>query len=195
MERDASWSYELPAAGADAAGIEEFVIETRDGERVGTVAAVVRRGDETFLVFGAGYGPAANRALPWEHVRRVDADAAVVELGLTRDALDEIAIALDRADRVEDGRADAVRVTDTPGGVPDYVETGDRAGPTDRPLLWASLGALALGLILLLAFVLLVTGGAGVWTLAAVAIAAAGVLALSGVLTLRVYRAPYDTRR
>jgi hypothetical protein len=42
----ATWTYQVPPAGADATGLEDYVVETREGEAAGTVIAFLDRDGE-----------------------------------------------------------------------------------------------------------------------------------------------------
>src|SRR5918992_5296135 len=96
-----SWTYEVSPAGADAAGLEDYMVATRDGEAVGKVVALVDRAGERYLVFDSGAPPVAKerRAARWEDVAEVDHDTLTITL---RTGLDG-AIELDPADEVEGG--------------------------------------------------------------------------------------------
>jgi hypothetical protein len=85
----ASWTYEVAPAGADVAGLEEYMVETRDGEAAGKVVAFVDRAGERFLVFDTGTPPVAKerRAVRWEDVAEVDHDTLTVTLRLGADRL------------------------------------------------------------------------------------------------------------
>jgi len=55
----ASRTYEVAPAGEGAAGLEEYLVETKDGEVAGKVVALVDRDGERFLLFDSGTPPIA----------------------------------------------------------------------------------------------------------------------------------------
>jgi hypothetical protein len=184
-----SWTYEVPPAGADAAGLEDYMVATRDGEAVGKVVALVDRAGERYLVFDSGAPPVAKerRAARWENVAEVDHDTLTITL---RTGLDG-AIELDPANEVEGGNADAVRVTElprdlAPPAVPDH-------GPIDRPTYAAGIALFALGLIALLALALAASATDFSWEFALFAIPV-GLIAAAGLAAYRAWREPYERR-
>jgi hypothetical protein len=77
----AEWTYELAPGAADARGIERFVVGTSDGERVGTVAALLRHGEDVYLAVEKSYPPLHDlRAVPWPDVAAVDDQEHAVRL-------------------------------------------------------------------------------------------------------------------
>jgi hypothetical protein len=50
----ATWTYQVPPAGADATGLEDYVVETRDGEAAGKVIALLDRDGERYVLFDTG---------------------------------------------------------------------------------------------------------------------------------------------
>lgn len=65
------WTYEVAPAGAPAAGLEEYVVETSLGAHVGKVTTLLRRGGDLFVAVERGMPPMTHdvRALPWNDVR------------------------------------------------------------------------------------------------------------------------------
>jgi hypothetical protein len=186
----ASWTYEVPPAGADAAGLEDYMVETLDGEATGKVVAVVERSGERYLVFDTGTPPVAKerRAARWEDVAEVDHDTLNVTLRLAARDL-ENALELDPANEIEDGDADAVRVTDlprhlTPTAVP-------KRGPTDRATYARAIVLFALGLLAL--FVLTLAAGATdfSWEFA-LFVVPAGLIVAAGIAVYRAWLQPYE---
>jgi hypothetical protein len=188
----ADWTYELAPGTADARGLERFVVETSDGERVGTVAALLRHGEDVYVAVERGYPPAHDlRAAAWEDVAAVDDQEHAVRLRIDADKL-ERELALDPAKKVEGGPADAVRLTELPGLLPTFVEPEETA-PPDRPALFVAIGlALAGALTLLLAAA--VQGRTGAWSLLLFLVPLV-LLAASVVLSFKVYRDPSARRR
>jgi hypothetical protein len=185
----ASWTYEVPPAGADAAGLEDYLVHTLGGQAAGKVVAVVDREGERFLLFDSGAPPFAKerRAARWEDIAEVDHDTLTVTL---RVRLDE-AIEVDPGKEVEDGEAEAVRVTDLPPGLtspalPDH-------GPTDRPTYVGAIILFALGLIALLAIALAASVDEFSWEFAFFAIPAV-LIAAASLLAYRAWREPYERR-
>jgi hypothetical protein len=195
----APWTYELPAAGGETGGLEEYVVYAADGEPVGKVTVVLEAEDDLYVVVDRGAPPVTHdrRALPWETVEAVDHSALAVTLARPAADLDD-ALELDPAKAVEPAsgeqraRAEAVRVTRLPESVMPITVSADAAGPADRPFLYG--GALGLGLLavfLVLAGVALITAGAGGWSLIAF-VAAAVVGSASLATAYRLWRRPYE---
>jgi hypothetical protein len=195
----APWTYELPAAGGETGGLEEYVVYAADGEPVGKVTVVLQAEDDLFVVVDRGEPPLTHdrRAVPWEDVESVDHSALAVTLA--RPASD-----LDRAPELDPGKAvqpdvgeqqahaDAVRVTRLPEDVMPLTVSAEAPRAADRPFLYG--GALGLGLLavfLVLVGVALVTAGAGAWSLIAFVIAS--VLGSASLATAyRLWRRPYE---
>jgi hypothetical protein len=185
----ASWTYEVPPAGADAAGLEDYMVETRDGEAVGKVVALLERGGERFLLFDSGAPPVAKerRAARWEDVAEIDHETLTITL---RTGLDE-ALELDPAREVEDGNAEAVRVTRLPRGL--AVPAVPERGPTDRPTYAGGIVLFAVGLVGLLVLALAASTAEFTWEFALFAIPILLIVAAAAVL-YRAWREPYERR-
>lgn len=188
MER-AAWTYELPPAAADAEGLEDYEVETVDGEPVGKVKVVLRHGDDLLLTVESGVPPARSklRAVSWTDVATVDHDAVTVYV--KRGALAR-AIELEHDKAAEGGAAEATRVTAVPQG-PAAVGTGTTTGPVDRP---SYLVALALGLFGVFAALALIALGTAtalgaLWALAVIPVA---LLLLAGLFMYRFFRRPSE---
>jgi hypothetical protein len=183
----ASWNYEVPPAGADATGLEGYVVETQDGETVGTVVALVALDGERFLVFESGMPPIAKepRAAPWDDIGDIDHDTLTIRL---KTMLAET-LHLDPANEVEGGGADAVRVTELPRELTPRVSP--ERGPTDRPTYAGGIVLFALGLVALLALALAASATDFTWEFALVAIPAV-LIVLAGVVVYRSWREPYE---
>jgi hypothetical protein len=186
----ASWTYEVPPAGADASGLEDYQVATREGETAGKVVALLEREHQRYLVFDIGAPPVApkRRAVAWDDVEEIDHDTLTVRLRLLSQEL-ESAIELDPENEVEGGGADAARVTKlprelTPSSSPDR-------GPTDRPTYAGALLLFALGLITLLGLALAASGTDFTWEFALFAVPAL-LVAGAVLLAYRAYRQPYE---
>ena len=59
--READWTFEIPSATADAAGIEDYQVESAVAEPLGKVKTLLRRDDELFLALEAGIPPLVKR--------------------------------------------------------------------------------------------------------------------------------------
>jgi hypothetical protein len=182
-------TFEVPPGGADSAGLEDYVVETSGGERIGTVVASVEQGGGRWLVVETGLPPVKRdrRAVPWNEIEEVDHDALVVRIAAAA------ARSLERlSEPGREGDASASRVTDLPEA-PSYVPTGDAAGPTDRSLtLIGALALFAVGLLALLAIVAVLSRhGRDTPFLIALVIPAA-LLAGSAILGYRLWRDPYS---
>jgi hypothetical protein len=128
VERRADWTYERAPAGASSAGIEGYDVEDGRGERLGKVTALVRHGDETWVVWSDGMPPLTGtpHGVLWDQVE-VDHDASLVELrpGAEVLLLDGGAVEAGKGD------ADAVRLVEPPDmpppAPPGTVGSVDRA--------------------------------------------------------------------
>jgi hypothetical protein len=186
----AAWTYQVPPAGADATGLEDYVVETREGEAAGKVIALLDRDAERYVVFDTGNPPLTRRrtAVPWRDVEAVDHDTLTVRLTLTERDL-ATSVELDPGNGIEDGEAEAVRVTQlprefTPSSTPEQ-------GPTDQPSYMGAIALFALGLIVLLGLVLVASSNDFNWVFALFVVPAL-FLAAAGVLAYRTFRDPYE---
>jgi hypothetical protein len=192
VEDDFPKTFEVPPGGADAAGLEDYGVELRGGERLGTIVDVVAEGDRRWLVVETGIPPLKRdrRAIPWSEIQHVDHDALVVTVAASTA---ETFQRLPEAGR--EGDAPARRVTESPDA-PSYVPTGDVAGPTDRnTLLFGALASFALGLLTLLAIIALLSRRGDhelVWGALAFPVV---LLLAAGILGYRLWRDPYARRR
>jgi hypothetical protein len=191
-EEDAPRAYEVPPGGADAAGLEDYVVETSGGDRIGTVVDSVEESGQRWLVVETGMPPFKRdrRSIPWSEIEDVDHDALVVTVAApSAESLSR----LPEAGREHD--APARRVTESPDA-PSYVPIGDVAGPTDRnTILFGALASFALGLLTLLAVIALLSRR-GDHELVWVALAVPVVLLLAAaILGYRLWRDPYARER
>ena len=190
----ADWTHEVAPAGADAAGLEEYLVESASGERIGKVQTLLRRDSELLVAVERGTPPATHdvRVFPWNEVAHVDHDALTVHLRVGDEAVEE-ALELDPDKGVEGAEADAVRVTEAPVEPGRYFEPAPGAGPVDRPTYAVALGLAAAGLFAFLVVVMATAGLDGDWKFALFAIPAL-LLAAAGAVGYRVWRAPYERR-
>jgi len=138
--READWTFEIPPATADAAGIEDYDVESAVGELLGKVKALVRRDSELFVALEHGPPPARRiRAVPWDEVTEVEHDSLTVRLRARADELHRYPV-LDASRAVEGGGAEAVRVTEVPDEQP-RAASPDEPEPVDRPSYLAALVA------------------------------------------------------
>jgi hypothetical protein len=186
----ADWTYEVAPAGADSAGLEGYVVEAGSGESVGTVRALLRRDDETYLAVTAG-SPAGRetRAVPWSDVDDVDHDSLTIRLAVPPDTFAE-ALELDPDKAVEGEGADAVRVTELPAQLRPSESPAAR-GPSDRPPYLAALGLGLAAVFSLLALVMAATVVDFDWEFVLFAIPVA-LFALAGLAGWRLLRRPYE---
>jgi len=181
-------TFEVPPGGADAAGLEDYGVELRGGERMGTVVGSVAEGDQRWLVVETGLPPVKRerRAIPWSEIEDVDHDALLVTVAASTT---ETFPRLPEAGREDE--APAHRVTESPEA-PSYVPTGDVAGPTDRSaLLFGALASFALGLLTFLAVIALLSRRGDhelVWGALAIPVV---LLVAAGILGYRLWRDPY----
>lgn len=189
--READWTFEIPPATADAAGIEDYQVESAVAEPLGKVKTLLRRDDELFLALEAGIPPLVQRirAVPWDEIGEIDHDSLTVRLLARADELHRYPV-LDAGHAVEGGGADAVRVTEVPDEERRTVSP-DEPGPVDRPSYLAALVAGLLGAFsALLAFVV-ITVTDGVWRFAVLAVPVS-LMVLGGVLAYRFFRRPSE---
>ena len=80
VEDDFPKTFEVPPGGADAAGLEDYSVELRGGERLGTIVDSVAERDRRWLVVETGLPPFKRdrRAIPWSEIQDVDHDALLV---------------------------------------------------------------------------------------------------------------------
>ncbi|HUP33228.1 MAG TPA: hypothetical protein VM184_09370 [Gaiellaceae bacterium] len=195
--RHAAWTYELPPAGADSEGLEDYEARTADGQHAGVVVGLVRRGGELFVLVDAGaMPPLIHRriAFRWQDVAEVDNDALVVQLAVARAGLEEAALALDPEQAVHGPGAEAERVTRLPAELMHAVPPGVE-GPAERgsAILLAVLAAAAPFSLFVIAALWIARGLSG-WEYALLAIPfvlGALTFALEGY---RLYREPHLAR-
>jgi hypothetical protein len=192
---DSPRTYDAPPAGAGATGVEDYVVEARDGARVGTVVTAIQQDGGRWLVVEAGTPPLRRkrRILPWADVQDVDHDALVVRLGLTERELED-APQVDKSSELEEGAQGerrAALAADSTGRVP----TGESAGPRDRSLWVVALASALLGVLALLgvviAFSLKDVGDTWAWALLVIP---AGLLGIAALTAYRLWRDPYERR-
>jgi hypothetical protein len=189
----AEWTYQVARGGEPAAGLDEYVVAAASGETVGKVQTLLRRGDELFLAVDRGSPPLTHdvRAVPWSAVERVDHQALSVRLRIGEDALAQ-ALELDPAKGVEDGDAEAVRVTELPPELRPSTDPGRAAGPVDRSTYVLAMGLGALGLLALLGVVVALTSEEEPGWVPVLFAVPAVLFVVSGALAYRTYRVPYE---
>ena len=190
----AGWTYQVPAAGESDAGLEDYVVETRSGEQLGKVRTLIRRGQELYVVVERGNPPLSHdlRAIPWEEAETIDHDSLALTLRLEKDEL-ERALELDPANQIENGEAEAQRVTELPPGLRQPSLPGSEAGPVDRPTYVAAISFFAIGLLAALGLALVITAIQEAW-LAALGVIPALFFIAAGVYAYRALRSPYQRR-
>lgn len=186
-----TWTYEVPAAGSDASGLEDYQVETSDGRPAGKVVALLARDGERLLAFDGGTPPLARdrRAVRWDDVEAVDHDTLTVRLRLLEREL-AAALELDPGKAVEDGEAEALRVTQLPRGMTRAQRPGVR-GPTDRGAYASGLALFAAALVALLALFVAAAATDFTWEFALFAVPAALFVA-SAIVAYRTFRQPYE---
>ncbi len=189
----ADWTYQVAPAGSPAAGLEEYVVEAASGVPVGKVTTVLAHGDEIYVAVERGQPPFTHdvRAVPRRDVERVDHSALTIRLRLSEQALDD-ALELDPDKGVEDGEAEAIRVTELPPELQPSSAPG-APGPVDRPTYVAALAFGAVGLFALLVLVIFALAVDFSWHFALFALPAV-LFALAGVYAYRAFRTPYERR-
>jgi hypothetical protein len=187
MAGQATWTYQVP--GADASGLEDYLVETGDGRPAGKIVALLERDGERYLAFDAGVPPLARerRAVRWEDVDAVDHDTLPVRLRLAEPQLAG-ALEPDPAGAVEDGEADALRVTQLPRELTPAAAPGTR-GPVDRASYAGAVGLFAGGLIALLALFVAAAATEFTWEFALFAVPAV-LVAAAAIIGYRTFRQP-----
>jgi hypothetical protein len=182
----AGWTYEVPFAGEGAVGLEDYAVEASDGKLAGKVLAVLMHEDTVLLAVERGTPPVKRerRAVPWQAVSAVDHAGLVVRLALASAELSD-ALELEPEKAVEGGPAEAVRVTDVPGG-PIGVTSPDAPGPVDRPSYATALILLLLGAFSALIVVALLTATGDLWPLTLVVLPVA-LFSAAGVFAYRFF--------
>ena len=175
-------TYVAPPAGAGATGVEDYVVEARDGARVGTVVTATQQDGERWLIVEAGTPPVRRkrRIVPWADVQ--DHDALVVRLGRSTSP---------PRSRRAPRRSGALPSLLTAWAVP----TGESAGPRDRSLWVVALASALVGILVLLglviAFSLKDVGDTWAWALLVIP---AVLLGIAAVTAYRLWRDPYERR-
>lgn len=172
----------MPAAGASAVGLEDYAVEGSDGEFVGKVLALLQHEDGVFLAVERGLPPVRRdrRVIPWAAVEAIDHAGPLVRLRMPA-AQVENALELDPSKAVENGRGQAVRLTNLSAELAPSSSPTSR-GPVDRPTYAVALVLGLLGAFSALAVVVFLTATDAWWPIALVAVpialfAAAGILA------------------
>jgi hypothetical protein len=172
------------AGGQDAAGVEDYVVRTVDGEAVGTVEQLLRRDGRLLLVVN-------RRIVPWSKVESVDHEALAIWLRLSPEAFE----ASERADTDapdEEGLAAAERDVEVPRELIPPPEL-DPAGPVDRPLLPLLIGFAGAVAFTALIVVAAATAYETPWVYVGFVVPA--VLAVATVAVMyRAWRSPYEPR-
>jgi hypothetical protein len=179
-------TYEARPGGSDASGLEDYLVETRDGKAAGKVLTLLDHEGKRFLALDGG--PAGKRrAVWWDDVREVDHDALTVFLDLDEAALAR-AHELERGNEVEGGVAEARRLTALPRELARPARP--ESGPTDEPTYAGAIIFFALGLFALLALALAAGSTSFTWEFALFAVPVVLILA-AGELAYRAWRSPY----
>lgn len=190
------WTYEVPAGGADAAGLEEYLVYRADGADAGKVVALLRHADDLWLAVDRGTPPVTHdrRAVHLRDVASIDHDSLAIRLRAGVDVERAPRLAGDRA--VEQGPADAVRVATLPRELaPGPVEAGRVAGPRDS--VWAVLALVSAGALTFATFVVVMLIGqrnAPHWRLGLIAIPAALAVVMV-VASITAWVHPYESRK
>ena len=166
------------------------MVEAASGERVGKVAALLRRDGEVYVAVTPG-GFALTRnlfAVPWDEVASVDHSGLRVRLSVDEGEL-ERALELDPDNAVEQGDADAVRLTELPPELRQPSPPGEAAGPVDRPPLYVALGLTLVGVFSFLVLAIFARELDSGWYYALFAVPVA-ILALGASMGYRAYRDP-----
>jgi hypothetical protein len=196
MARTLDWSYEVAPAGADAAGLEEYVVETAGGDGLGKVHVVLSRGDDLFVVLERGLSPLRRElvAIPTEDVESVDHARLRVRLRARTHADLRALPRLDPGAAVEGDRsAEARRVHDLPPSLAPLTVPGDAPRVADTAAVPLAIGTGIASAFALLLVVLVATAGGAWWQW--LLLGGATLLALAaGGLAYRAWRRPRAKR-
>jgi hypothetical protein len=195
--RTLDWTYEMPAAGDGATGLEDYVVEDGRGGHAGKVGTVLRHADGLFLAIEHGTPPLRNElvVVPWDAIRLVNHETLTVRLALEPDDLQR-APRLDQSRKADEAgavEADATRVTEPPGLSPEPAPA-TAPGPIDRP--WSYVVPLSSGLLGVFATLVLMIFASGTdfgweyWLF----LVPASLIAFAGVAIYRLFRDPYVRR-
>jgi hypothetical protein len=191
----ASWTYRLGAPDAATAVLDGYSVWPSDGsESVGTVSALLRRGDEELLVVEHGSLPLVSdlRVVPLADVREIDHAALAVRLRVDAGRFAQM-LGLDPALAVESGPAEAEEVAELSVALeppPAFAEEG----PVDSSQIIVALGLLlasVLSVMAVVAFLSLRDHSSWVWLLIALPVTLA---AGAAVAACQAYRRPYRRR-
>jgi hypothetical protein len=174
--------------GSDAVGLEDYAVETAEGEFLGKVKTLLRRDEDTYVVVESG-APLTRtlHAVPWDEIAEVDHGAVTVRVPRPPAELDS-ALELDPGKAAEGERADAVRVTDLPEQLT-HASVPDAPGPVDRPSYPLALTFGLLGVFSALALVIFATVADFSWQFALFVVPAL-LLGVAAVLGYRFFRRP-----
>jgi hypothetical protein len=154
----APWTYEVPPAGSDAVGREDYQVESAVGEQLGKVKSVLRHDDDVYVAVESGVPPVVRRvhAVKWHDVEDVDHDSLTVRLRMRSEEFAR-QLELDPGRGLEGERAEARRVTEIPPGAATSTELGGVTGPVDRPSYLVALGLGLAGVLATLIAIVVVT--------------------------------------
>lgn len=173
------------AGGQDAAGVEDYVVRTDDGEAVGTVEQLLRRDGRLLLVVN-------ERLVPWSKVESVDHEALAVWLRLSPEEFEASCARAGGDTSDEEGLSAAVRDADVPPELIPPPEE-DPAGPVDRPLMPLLIGFAGAVAFTALIVVAAATAYETPWIYVGFVVPA--VLAVATVAVMyRAWRSPYEPR-
>jgi hypothetical protein len=193
--RRASWTYRLGAKDAPTAVLEGYSVWPSDGsESVGTVSALLRRGDDELLVVEHGSLPLVSdlRVVALADVQEIDHAALAVRLRIDAGLFAQM-LGLDPALAVETGPAEAEQVAELPAALeptPGFAEEG----PVDSSWIFVALALLlasVLSAMAVVAFLSLRDHSSWIWLVVALPVTLA---AGAAVAAYRAYRRPYRRR-
>jgi hypothetical protein len=190
----AEFTYEVRKLPTEPTWIEDYVVRARGGDSIGTVGGVLEHEGERLLVVERGVVTVAQdrRAVPWSQVERIDHDAVAVWLALDEATFDSEALELDPGRAVEEGEAEARRVSRPPEEeLPSPRAAG--GGPVDRSTAVVALSLAGLGAFLALVVVVLITAADSAWP-AIFFVGPAALFVTAAALGYRAYRNPYESR-
>jgi hypothetical protein len=181
----ATWTYEVPPAGSDAVGLEDYAVETVGGAFLGKVKTVLRHDGRTYVLVESGPPLARRRhAVPTPAVAEIDHAALAIRLAGPPADL-PATLELDPAQAAECETAEAVRVTQLPEHLTP-MSSPDARGPVDRPSYSLALALGLVGVFAALALVLFATTTAFTWQFALFAVPAV-LLALAALFAYRAF--------
>jgi hypothetical protein len=121
----ADWSYQVPPAGSDSVGLEEYVVEDAAGQAVGKVMTLLDRRGDLYVAVERGTPPFTHDLIAVPLARAAEIDHAALVVRLDRDAFAS-GLELDPHKRTEDAHGVEARRLEQ---LPDALRPAPEASP------------------------------------------------------------------